>query len=68
MEIFWRTIGYYNSVTWIYQIAIILIGIILTALLVSKPYPWKKMAMKVYMIGLYTWISIVYYYICCEER
>ena len=24
--------------------------------------------MKFYMIGLYTWISLVYYYIYCEER
>ena len=33
MEIFWRTIAYYNSATWLLQIVIILIGIVLTALL-----------------------------------
>ena len=27
MEIFWRTIAYYNSATWLLQIVIILIGI-----------------------------------------
>ena len=26
------------------------------------------MGMKIYMIGLYSWISIVYYFIYCEER
>ena len=68
MEIFWRTIAYYNSATWLLQIVIILIGIVLTALLICRPRPWVKMAMKFYMIGLYTWISLVYYYIYCEER
>ena len=33
MEIFWRTIAYYNSATWLLQIVIILIGIALTGLL-----------------------------------
>ena len=27
MEIFWRTIAYYNSATWLLQTVIILIGI-----------------------------------------
>ncbi len=39
MEIFWRTIAYYNSATWLLQIIVILIGIVLTALLISKPRP-----------------------------
>ena len=56
MEIFWRTIAYYNSATWLLQTVIILIGIALTGLLISKPRTWVKMAMKFYMIGLYTWI------------
>ena len=30
MEIFWRTIAYYNSATWLLQIIVILIGIVLT--------------------------------------
>ena len=68
MEIFWRTIAYYNSATWLLQIIVILIGIVLTALLISKPRPWVKMGMKIYMIGLYSWISIVYYFLYCEER
>ena len=50
------------------QIIVVLIGIVLTALLISKPRPWVKMGMKIYMIGLYSWISIVYYFIYCEER
>ena len=68
MEIFWRTIAYYNSATWLLQIIVVLIGIVLTALLISKPRPWVKMGMKIYMIWLYSWISIVYYFIYCEER
>ena len=43
MEIFWRTIAYYNSATWLLQIVIILIGIVLTALLICRPRPWVKM-------------------------
>lgn len=58
MEIFWRTIAYYNSATWILQIVVILIGIVLTALLIKKPRPWVKMGMKLYMIGLYSWILL----------
>ena len=68
MEIFWRTIAYYNSATWLLQTVIILIGIALTGLLIGKPRTWVKMAMKFYMIGLYTWISVIYYYVYCEER
>ena len=68
MEIFWRTIAYYNSATWLLQIVIILIGIVLTALLICRPRPCVKMGMKFYMIGLYSWISVIYYYIYCEER
>ena len=51
MEIFWRTIAYYNSATWLLQIVIILIGIALTGLLIGRPRPWVKMAMKFYMIS-----------------
>ena len=68
MEIFWRTIAYYNSATWLLQIVIILIGIVLTALLICRPRPCVKMGMKFYMIGLYSWISVIYYYIYCEDR
>ena len=59
MEIFWRTIAYYNSATWLLQIVIILIGIALTGLLIGRPRLWVKMAMKFYMIGLYTWIYLL---------
>ena len=39
MEIFWRTIAYYNSATWLLQIVIILIGIALTGLLIGRARP-----------------------------
>ena len=46
MEIFWRTIAYYNSATWLLQIIVILIGIVLTALLINNT-SWVKMGMKI---------------------
>ena len=62
MEIFWRTIAYYNSATWLLQIVIILIGIALTGLLIGRPRPWVKMAMKFYMmvcIRGFLWSTII---------
>ena len=58
MEIFWRTIAYYNSATWLLQIVIILIGIALTGLLIGRPRPWVKMAMKFYIRG-FLWSTII---------
>ncbi len=68
MEIFWKTIGLYNSATWICQIGIILIGIILTVLLLKRPRRWNVISMKIYLIALYLWIAIAYYSIYCAER
>lgn len=68
METFWNTIGHYNSLTWPYQVAIVLIGIVLTVTLIRKPCSATMLAMKCYMIGLYVWISVVYYCICCDAR
>ena len=68
MEIFWKTIAYYNSATWIYQLLIIVAGLLLTVMLIKNPRPWVKMGMKLYMIFLYLWIAITYYAICCDER
>lgn len=68
MNIFWKTIGLYNSATWIYQIIIVLFGILLTIMLLRRPYPWLKIGMKLYLIAIYLWISIVYYHIYCAER
>lgn len=68
MEIFWKTIALYNSATWAGQLIIVVIGILLTLLLVNKPRPWVKLSMKLYLVFLYLWISVVYYFIYCEER
>lgn len=68
MEVFWRTIAYYNASTWVAQAVIVLIGIVLTALLICKPKLWVKVGMKIYMIGIYLWIAVAYYYIYCAER
>ncbi|MDP4228235.1 MAG: DUF6064 family protein [Bacteroidota bacterium] len=68
MEIFWKTIAEYNSATWLYQILIVLTGIVLTIRLVKNPNRKIKIAMKSYMIFLNLWIAIVYYLIYCSER
>lgn len=68
MEIFWRTIAEYNEGTWIGQIIITVIGILLTVLLYKKPSRLVKCLMKGYMVFLNGWISIVYYMIYCSER
>ena len=68
MEIFWKTIGLYNAATRESQLGIILIGIILTVLLTRNPQPWVKNGMKIYLIAVYLWISVIYYYIYCAER
>jgi len=68
MEIFWKTIAYYNESTWIWQIILVLAGILSTVLLMCKPTPKTKLIMKIYLILLYAWIAIIYYAIYCEER
>ena len=64
MEIFWRTIAYYNSATWLLQIVIILIGIALTGLLIGRPRPWVKMVMAMFwgvMAIIWIWDAITGY-------
>lgn len=68
MITFWKTIGFYNSATWIPQLIIILIGLLLTIALIRKPGPRIKVAMKIYLIAVYLWIAVVYYLIYCAER
>lgn len=68
METFWRTIAYYNASTWAGQLILILVGICLTVLLVRRPAPWVKWAMKVYFSAIYLWVAVVYYFVCCRER
>ena len=68
METFWRTIAYYNASTWAGQLILILMGICLTVLLVRRPAPWVKWAMKVYLAAIYLWVAVVYYFVCCRER
>ena len=68
METFWRTIAYYNASTWAGQLILLLVGICLTVLLVRRPAPWVKWAMKVYLAAIYLWVAVVYYFVCCRER
>ena len=68
MDIFWSTIAGYNSSTWFLQLIIVIAGVFLTGLLLKKPTPRVKLAMKLYLLFLYLWIAVVYYYIYCAER
>ena len=68
MEVFWRTIAQYNEGTWIAQVIITVMGILLTILLYQKPTMLVKRLMKGYMVFLNSWIAIVYYMIYCGER
>lgn len=68
MEVFWKTIAQYNEGTWIAQIVITVVGILLTILLYQKPTLLVKRLMKGYMVFLNSWISIVYYMIYCGDR
>ena len=68
MNTFWKTIADYNAATWLYQAVIILVGIVLTVLLAKRPGKRTGLAMKIFLIATYLWISVVYYYIYCAER
>lgn len=68
MEIFWNTIAKYNSDTFVMQIIITVIGIVLTVLLYRKPTLWVKRSMKIYLVLINSWISVVYYMIYCGSR
>lgn len=68
MTTFWKTIAAYNTATWIYQLIIIAIGLLLTFLLIRNPQRWVKTGMKLYLISVYTWIAVIYYHIYSAER
>ena len=53
MDIFWSTIAGYNSSTWFLQLIIVIAGVFLTGLLLKKPTPRVKLAMKLYLLFLY---------------
>lgn len=68
MEVFWKTIAEYNEGTWIAQLVITVVGIVLTVLLYQKPTKKVKWMMKGYMVFLNAWIAIAYYMVYCSER
>lgn len=68
MELFWNTIADYNASTWLYQLIIIVAGVFFSVMLIKHPRPWVKIAMKGYLIFLYTWIAVVYYLVYCSAR
>jgi len=68
MNTFWETIALYNSATWVYQLVIVFLGILFTMMLILRNNSRSKIVMKVYLIAVYLWISIIYYHIYCDER
>lgn len=68
METFWKTIALYNTTTWAIQLAIVVVGILLTLRLSYRPGYLSTVGMKLYLIFLYLWIAVVYFHICCSER
>lgn len=68
MEIFWNTIARYNENTWVAQIVITLIGILLTVLLYRYPTRRVRCAMKIYMVFINAWVAVVYYSIYGSGR
>lgn len=68
MDVFWKTIALYNKETWIAQLIITVLGVLITILLYRKPTKTVKYLMKGYMVFLNGWISVVYYLIYCSER
>lgn len=68
MNTFWKTIGEYNAATWIFQLLIIIAGIVLTIVLKRRQSRHAMAAMKIFLIFTYLWIAIGYYLICCSER
>lgn len=61
-EIFWKTITDYNQNTWLLQIGICLIGLLLTVLIYTKPSSAVKRTMKGYLAFAFGWIGIVFFY------
>lgn len=68
MDIFWKTIAAYNSSTWILQVILVIVGVLLTTLLFRRGTSWRKLAVKIYLTFLYLWIAVVYYHTYCTER
>lgn len=68
MEIFWKTIGLYNTATWQIQTLLIIAGIALSAFTIAKPCKTATVMMKTYFVILYSWIAAAYYWHYCDER
>lgn len=68
METFWKTIALYNSSTWICQIVIVLVAVILTTWLIRKRSRGSVIGMKLFLAALYLWIAVVYFHVYCAER
>lgn len=68
MEIFWSTIASYNAATWLAQIVIVAVALVLLVLLYLRPSRAVRIAMKLFMAFLNFWIAGVYYMIYCRPR
>lgn len=68
MSVFWETIKNYNEGTWPVQIILTIAAIVLTILLYTKQTAGRVKAMKIFLIIVSAWTSIVYYSVYCYSR
>ncbi len=68
MEIFWKTIGEYNTQTWRIQLAITIAGAVLTCALYARPTRKIYAVTKGFMAAVCLWIAAAYYLTFCAER
>lgn len=61
IEIFFIPIQNYNSSTWIFQLIILLVGIVLTVLIYRNPTKIVRVVMKAFLAFGFGWISIMYF-------
>ncbi|KEJ01280.1 hypothetical protein N494_09965 [Clostridium botulinum A2B7 92] len=59
--LFWNTISNYNQSTWVAQLIICVIGIILTTLIYIKPTKTVKVLLKIFLSFSFAWISIAFF-------
>lgn len=67
-EVFWQTIAAYNSSTWVIQILLFAVALLIPALLLVRPSRLVFRFAKTYMAVLSLWIAIVYYLVFGASR
>jgi hypothetical protein len=61
-ELFWNQIALYNESTFLFELLMILAGIILTGLLYLKPSNIYNSLMKIYLAFSFAWLGVVFFW------